>query len=77
MRQLYPPRHIFLGERNIVCESAEDFELLQEARAIERDFSTALKLSIGRLHLVKDACERYSFGKHQRLISQAIKSCGR
>jgi hypothetical protein len=68
----FPPRQIYLAGRNIVCESAEDLKLLREAQALEIDPATVLQHSIGRLHLIKEACQRYSLGKYQRLASQAI-----
>ncbi|WP_428304835.1 hypothetical protein [Lacipirellula sp.] len=76
MYDKYPPRQIFLAGRNIVCESAEDLKLLKEAQALEIDPATVLQLSIGRLHLIKDVCQRYSLGKYQRLASQAIARAG-
>ena len=73
----FPPRQISLGDRSIVCESAEDLKLLKEALALETDPKSVLQHSIGRLHLIKEACQRYSLGKYQRLASQAINRAGK
>jgi hypothetical protein len=72
----YPPRQIFLAGRNVVCDSADDLTLLKDAQALEIDPASTLKLSIGRLQLMKDACQKYSLGKYQRIVNQAIDRFG-
>jgi len=59
--------------RTILCQTAEDRNLLREADAIAVDSSVAQHLSIGRLMLIKDACQFYLLGRHQRLVKLAIK----
>ncbi|BBO31571.1 hypothetical protein [Lacipirellula parvula] len=49
---------------------------MKETQALEIDPATVLQHSIGRLHLIKEACQRYSLGKYQRLASQAIDRAG-
>jgi hypothetical protein len=71
------PRQIIVAGRPVVCESVEDRQLLQEAKLVEVSPADVLDFSVGRLHLIKDACQRYSLGKHQRLVSQAISRFGR
>lgn len=77
MQKDLQPRLIHLANRKVTCDSAEDRALLNEAKALEENPATGVDLSIGRLHLIKDACQRYSLGKHQRLVSQAISRAGR
>jgi len=66
------PYNANVGDRIIPCRSIEDRRLLQEAGAIAADPTAADLMSIGRLHLIKDACQLYSLGKHQRLVKMAI-----
>lgn len=51
--------------------------LLEEAKIFEENPSRVGYLTIGRLHLIKNACQRYSLGKHQRLVHQAIEQLSR
>jgi hypothetical protein len=67
------PREIKITGRRIFCDSADDCELLTQARSIGDAPAVADGLSVGRLHLIKDACQRYSLGKHQRLVNKAIQ----
>lgn len=67
-----PNLEIHIAGRTIVCQTAEDRNLLREADAITEDPSVAQHLSIGRLMLIKDACQLYSLGKYQRLVKLAI-----
>ena len=71
------PRLIQLGDRKITCDSAEDLILLKEAKILEDEPARAPEFTIGRLHLIKEACQRYSLGKHQRLTNLAINRAGR
>lgn len=61
-----------VGERIIACRSSEDRNLLHDAQAIVDDPKAAELMTFGRLHLIKDACQLYSLGKHQRLVKMAI-----
>ncbi len=75
MHQSPPDFHvakIIIDGRTIECSTAEVRRLLLEAKAIGDDPSVADKLSIGRLMLIKDACQLHSLGKHQRLVKMAI-----
>ena len=63
---------IIIDGRTIECSTAEVRRLLLEAKAIGDDPSVADKHSIGRLMLIKDACQLHSLGKHQRLVKMAI-----
>lgn len=67
-----------VGERIVACRSSEDRSLLHGAQAIAEDPTAAEHMTIGRLDLIKDACQFYSLGKHQRLVKMAIdrKSAG-
>lgn len=58
--------------RTIACRSLEDRNLVYEANAIAEDPTAANHMTIGRLHLIRDACQIYSLGKHQRLVKMAI-----
>lgn len=66
-----------IGERIIACRSFEDRRLLLEANAIVEDTAAADHMSFSRLHLVKDACQLYSLGRHQRLVKMAIDRLSR
>lgn len=66
------PRRILIAGRTIRCDSAHDVALLQQARSIEEDPAAADAITIGRLHMIKDACQQYSVGKAQRLVKLAI-----
>ena len=77
MQKLEHPRQLQIAGRNIQCDTADDRTLLMQAGSIEVDPSVAATLSVGRLQLIKDACQRYSVGKHQRLVNQAIERSGR
>lgn len=70
------PREIRIAGRSILCESAEDRELLHDAKTIEICPADAVGFSVGRLHLIREACQRYSLGKHQRLANLAIQRAG-
>ncbi len=75
MHELPPPYHvakILIDGRTIECSTAEVRRLLLEAKAIGDAPSVADKLSIGRLMLIKDACQLHSLGRHQRLLKMAI-----
>jgi hypothetical protein len=63
---------IIIGGRTIECSSAEIRRLLLEAKAIGEDESSAQRFSIGRLMLIKDACQLHCLGRHQRLVKNAI-----
>ena len=75
MHETPPPYHvakIIVDGRTIVCSSVEDRRLLVDANRIAEDESLAQHFSIGRLMLIKDACQLHSLGKHQRLVKLAI-----
>jgi len=75
MHEPLPEYHgakIIIDGRAIECSTAEVRRLLLEAKAIGDDPSVADKHSIGRLMLIKDACQLHSLGKHQRLLKMAI-----
>ena len=76
MHDNYPRRQIFLAGQIIMCESTEDLALLKEAQTLEIDPLSVLNLSVGRLHLIDAACQKYSLGKYQRLASQALDRFG-
>ncbi len=71
------PRQIFLTGRNILCESTEDRTLLMEAKVLAETPASVLDFTVGRLHLIKDACQRYSLGAAQRVVNRAIDNAGR
>lgn len=66
------PFKVRVGERIVACRSLEDRNLVYAANAIAEDPTAAEHMTIGRLHLIKDACQLYSHGKHQRLVKMAI-----
>ena len=75
MHETPPPYHvakIIIDGRTIECSTGEVRRLLLEAKAIGDDPSVADKHSIGRLMLIKDACQLHSLGKQQRLVKRAI-----
>lgn len=75
MHETPPPYHIakiIIDGRTVECSTAEVRRLLLEAKAIGEDPSAGQHFSIGRLMLIKDACQLHSLGKHQRLIKMAI-----
>ena len=63
---------ITIDGRTIECSSAEVRQLLLEAKAIGDDETATQHLSIGRLMLIKDACQLHCLGRHQRLVKKAI-----
>ncbi|MBL9161673.1 MAG: hypothetical protein JNL18_02905 [Planctomycetaceae bacterium] len=65
-------RQIQIAGRNIRCDSEEDRALLSAAKAITEDPSTAGGIKLDRLYVLRDACQRYSVGKAQRLVKMAI-----
>lgn len=67
------PRQIQIAGRNVRCDSTDDRALLMQAKSIEINPVVADALTIGRLHLIKDACQKYSRRKHQRLLKLAIE----
>jgi len=71
------PRQILLSGRNIFCESGEDRALLTEAKALSEATASALDFTVGRLQLIKDACQRYSLGAAQRVVKRAMDNAGR
>jgi len=46
--------------------------LLRDAKTIADRPASAPEFSLGRLQLMKDACERYSLGTVQRLVKQQV-----
>ena len=70
-------RLLYIAGRKTWCESEDDFDLLTQAVEIEKNPESVLKLTTGRLHLMKDACQRYSLGKYQRLVNLAIENGSR
>ena len=75
MHETPPPFHvarITIDGRTIECSSAEVRSLLLEAKAIGDHETAAQRLSIGRLMMIKDACQLHCLGKHQRLVKKAI-----
>ena len=67
------PRQIQIAGRTVRCDSTDDGALLVQAKSVEINPAFAATLTIGRLHLIKDACQKYSLGKHQRLLKLAIE----
>lgn len=61
----------------IKCESEEDRQLLQDANAIRDQSQTAPKFPLGRLQLIRDACDRYSLGTMQKLLKVEIERVDR
>ena len=76
MRDNTHPRLLYIAGRKIWCESEEDWDLLTQAVRLEKDPESVLKLTAGRLQLMKDACQRYSLGKYQRVVRMAIEGGG-
>jgi hypothetical protein len=75
MHEPPPPFHvakIHVDGRTIECSSVEIRQLLLEAKAIGDDETLAQHFSVGRLMLIKDACQLHSLGRHQRLVKRAI-----
>ena len=75
MHETPPPYHvakIIIDGRTIECSTGEVRRLLLEAKAIGDDETAAQHLSIGRLMLIKDACQLHNLGRHQRLVKKAI-----
>ncbi len=76
-----PPRYhvakIVIDGRSIECATAEDRQLLVQANAIGEDPDAAKHFSIGRLMLIKDACQLHNLGRHQRLVKLAIDRINR
>ncbi len=66
------PREILIAGRTIRCDSVEDRALLGQAKTITEDPSAAVGIKLDRLYLIRDACQRYSVGKAQRLVKMAI-----
>jgi hypothetical protein len=66
------PRQIQIAGRNIRCASADDRNLLVQANNISKDPTAAIGISLDRLYVIRDACQRYSVGKAQRLVKMAI-----
>lgn len=66
------PRQIQIAGRNVRCDSMEDRGLLVAAKAITEDPTTASGIQLERLYVIRDACQRYSVGKAQRLVKLAI-----
>jgi hypothetical protein len=71
------PRLIHLAGRIVYCDSAEDLILLKEARILEKHPASILNFTVGRLQLIREACQRYSLEKHQRLVNLAIERARR
>jgi hypothetical protein len=71
------PRLIHLAGKIVYCDSAEDLILLKEAKILEKHPASVLNFTVGRLQLIREACQRYSLGKHQRLMTLAIERAGR
>jgi hypothetical protein len=59
--------------RTIECSTAEVRSLLLAAKTIGDDESACRDISIGRLMMIKDACQLYSLGRLQRIVYQVIK----
>lgn len=66
------PRQIQITGRNIRCDTAEDRQLLAQAKAIIVDPKSADGLSLERLCLIRDTCQHYALGKAQRAMKIAI-----
>lgn len=71
-----PPKYhvakIVIEGRTIECSTAEVRQLLLQAKAIGDDETAARHLSIGRLMMIKDACQLHSLGRLQRAGKMAI-----
>jgi hypothetical protein len=62
----------------VKCESEEDRRLLRDAKLIVERQVTNTWFATDRLESIRDACERYSIWKYQRLMKAAIdRSCSR
>lgn len=75
MHEAPPPYHVAkinIDGRTVECSTAEVRRLLLDAKAIGDDETAAQHFSIGRLMLIKDACQLHSLGRHQRLVKKAI-----
>ena len=59
--------------RTIECSTAEVRNLLLAAYKIGKDETSSRDVSIGRLIMIKDACQIYSLGRLQRLVNKAIQ----
>lgn len=71
------PLLIRMGDRKVICDTAEDLQMLKDALKLEAHPEREPNFSSERLLLIKGACQRYSLGKHQRLATQAIERLGR
>lgn len=66
------PRQIPITGRSICCDTAEDRQLLAHAKAVIVDPKSADRLPLERLHLIRNACQRYALGKAQWAMKMAI-----
>lgn len=64
---------IVIGERRVQCENGEDRNLLVAAKSIAEEPHLARNTPLTRLALIKEACQKYSLGKLQRLVKQAME----
>jgi hypothetical protein len=60
----------------VKCESEEDRRLLADAKLIVERQVTNTWFATDRLESIRDACERYSIWKYQRLVKAAIDRSG-
>ncbi|WP_428305028.1 hypothetical protein [Lacipirellula sp.] len=59
--------------RTIECSTVEVRNLLLAAKTIGEDATACRDISIGRLMMIKDACQMYSLGRLQRVIYRVIE----
>ena len=72
MPQKPDPLQIQITGRNIVCESADDRLLLVHAKSICENPAVGVHFSDAKLQQIKNACERYSLGRAQRVVKLAL-----
>ena len=66
------PLQIQITGRNVLCDTADDRDLLGQAKRIITNPSAANGLSLDTLYVIRDACQRYALGKAQRALKIAI-----
>lgn len=71
-----PRFNIEINHQIVKCDTEEDRQLLRDAKAIADDPSSAKPMGLDRLHLIKDACQRYSIGTLQRSVKREIDKIG-
>ena len=66
------PLQIHITGRNVLCDTADDRDLLSQAERLITAPSAADGLSLDALSVIRDTCQRYALGKAQRAVKMAI-----